>query len=89
VYCEEEWGGYLIPKGWIAIDGVSLTVVDVGDNWFSISLIPETLKHTVLGQKVEGDKVNLEFDLTTKVIVKTIQRMFPEIKKQILSGMKN
>jgi len=89
VYFEEEWRSYLIPKGWIAIDGVSLTVVDVGDNWFSISLIPETLKHTVLGQKVEGDKVNLEFDLTTKVIVKTIQRMFPEIKKQILSGMKN
>jgi Riboflavin synthase alpha chain len=54
VYCEEEWG---LPysKGWIAIDGVSLTVVDVGDNWFSISLIPETLKHTVLGQKVEGE----------------------------------
>ena len=89
VYCEEEWEGYIIPKGWIAIDGVSLTVVDVGDNWFSISLIPETLEHTVLGQKVEGDKVNLEFDLTTKVIVKTIQRMFPEIKKPILSGMKN
>ena len=88
VYCEEEWWGYLIPKGWIAIDGVSLTVVDVGDNWFSISLIPETLEYTVLGQKVEGDKVNLEFDLTTKVIVKTIQRMFPEIKKQILSGMR-
>ena len=62
------------------------SVVDVGDNWFSISLIPETLECTVLGQKVEGDKVNLEFDLTTKVIVKTIQRMFPEIKKQILSG---
>mgnify|MGYP000079342353 FL=1 len=88
VYCEEEWVDYLIPKGWIAIDGVSLTVVDVGDNWFSISLIPETLKHTVLGQKVEGDKVNLEFDLTTKVIVKTIQRMMPEIKNQILSGMR-
>ena len=51
-------------------------------------MIPETLEHTVLGQKVEGDKVNLEFDLTTKVIVKTIQRMFPEIKKQILVGMR-
>jgi len=42
-----------------------------------------------LGQKVEGDKVNLEFDLTTKVIVKTIQKMFPELKKQIQSGKKN
>ena len=86
--CEEKWIGYLIPKGWIAIDGVSLTVVDVGDKWFSISLIPETLKHTVLSQKVEGDNVNLEFDLTTKVIVRTIERMFPEIKNKILAGMK-
>jgi len=89
VCCKKEWGIYLIPKGWIAIDGVSLTVVDVGENWFTISLIPETLEHTLLGQKVKGDKVNLEFDLTTKVIVKTIQRMLPEIKKQILDGMKN
>ena len=89
MYFEEEWRSYLIPKGWITIDGVSLTVVDVGDNWFSISLIPETLELTVLGQKIEGDDVNHEFDLTTKVIVKTIQRMFPEIKKQILAVMKN
>jgi len=88
LYCEEKWMGYLIPKGWIAIDGVSLTVVDVGDKWFSISLIPETLKHTALSQKIEGDNVNLEFDLTTKVIVRTIERMFPEIKNRILAGMK-
>ena len=84
VYCEEEWGSYLIPKGWIAIDGVSLTVVDVGNNWFSISLIPETLEQTVLGKKTKGDIVNLEFDHTTKVIVRTVERMLPEIKKQIL-----
>ena len=84
VYCEEEWGSYLIPKGWIAIDGVSLTVVDVGNNWFSISLIPETLKQTVLGKKTKGDIVNLEFDHTTKVIVRTVERMLPEIKIQIL-----
>ena len=89
VYCEEEWGRYLIPKGWIAIDGVSLTVVDVGNNWFSISLIPETLKQTVLGKKTKGDIVNLEFDHTTKVIVRTVERMLPEIKIQILEEIKN
>jgi len=89
VYCEEEWGRYLIPKGWIAIDGVSLTVVDVGNNWFSISLIPETLEQTVLGKKKKGDTVNLEFDLTTKVIVQTIERMLPEIKIQMLEEIKN
>ena len=89
VYCEEEWGRYLIPKGWIAIDGVSLTVVDVGNNWFSISLIPETLKQTVLGKKTKGDIVNLEFDHTTKVIVRTVERMLPEIKIQMLEEIKN
>jgi len=89
VYCEEEWGSYLIPKGWIAIDGVSLTVVDVGNNWFSISLIPETLKQTVLGKKTKGDIVNLEFDHTTKVIVRTVERMLPEIKIQMLEEIKN
>ena len=89
VYCEEEWGSYLIPKGWIAIDGVSLTVVDVGNNWFSISLIPETLEKTVLGKKTKGDIVNLEFDHTTKVIVRTVERMLPEIKIQMLKEIKN
>ena len=59
VSCEKQWLAYLIPKGWVTVDGVSLTVVDVGDNWFSVSLIPETLKQTVLGLKTEDQKVNL------------------------------
>ena len=84
VSCGKDWMAYLIPKGWIAIDGASLTLVEVGDNYFSISLIPETLEHTVLGQKTKGDSVNLEFDHTTKVIVRTVERMLPQIKKQLL-----
>ena len=63
-------------------------MVDVGDNWFSISLIPETLKQTVLGLKTEDQKVNLEFDHTVKVIVHTIERMLPEIKDKALSNLK-
>ena len=86
--CDKKWLAYLIPKGWITVDGVSLTVVDVGDNWFSISLIPETLKQTVFGLKTEGQKVNLEFDHTVKVIVHTIERMLPEIKENVLSNLK-
>jgi len=85
---DKQWLAYLIPKGWITVDGVSLTVVDVGDNWFSVSLIPETLKQTVLGLKTEGQKVNLEFDHTVKVIVHTIERMLPEIKENALSNLK-
>ena len=88
VSCDKHWLAYLIPKGWITVDGVSLTVVDVGDNWFSISLIPETLKQTVLGLRTEGQKVNLEFDHTVKVIVHTIERMLPEIKENVLSNLK-
>ena len=88
VDCDEKWLAYLIPKGWITVDGVSLTVVDLGNNWFSVSLIPETLKQTVLGLKTESQKVNLEFDHTVKVIVHTIERMLPEIKENSLSNLK-
>ena len=88
VSCDKQWLAYLIPKGWITVDGVSLTVVEVEDNWFSVSLIPETLKQTVLGLKMEDQKVNLEFDHTVKVIVHTIERMLPEIKDNALSNLK-
>ena len=81
IKCEKKWIEYLFSKGWIAIDGVSLTVVEIEDNCFSVSLIPETLNNTILGQKKEGDNVNLEFDNTAKVIVKSIKRILPEIKK--------
>lgn len=84
ICCGEEWTKYLVPKGWIAIDGASLTVVEVGNNWFSISLIPKTLEQTILGKKTTGDCVNLEFDHTTKVIVRTVERMNPELKKQMI-----
>ena len=87
--CGKEWMAYLIPKGWIAMDGASLTLVEVGENYFSISLIPETLEQTVLGKKKKGDTVNLEFDHTTKVIVQTVERMLPQIKKQLLERKNN
>ena len=61
-----EWNRFLVPKGWIALDGISLTVVEVGIDWFTVSLIPETLQRTILGSKKEGDLVNLEFDQNIK-----------------------
>ena len=84
VSCDKKWIAYLFPKGWITIDGISLTVVEVGDSWFSISIIPETLKNTTMGCKIEGDNVNLEFEQKTKIIVQSIERMIPKIKKQIM-----
>jgi riboflavin synthase len=66
-------GRYLVPKGSITVDGVSLTVVEVDDatRTFTISLIPETLARTTLGRRQPGDTVNLEVD----VIAKYVERM--------------
>lgn len=59
---------YLIEKGSVAIDGISLTVFDISESEFSISWIPETIENTVLKYKKIGDEVNLEFDLLGKYI---------------------
>lgn len=59
---------YLVPKGSIAIDGISLTIVDVNEQDFTVSLIPHTRGLTTLGFKVIGDKVNLEIDVIAKYV---------------------
>lgn len=89
INCGSEWTPYLISKGWIAMDGISLTVVDVNEESFSVSLIPETLNVTVLGQKAVNDTVNLEFDQTTKVIVKTLDAYLPQIEARLLAQLKS
>lgn len=63
----------LIPKGSIAVDGISLTMVDIKDNKFSIALIPHTSKVTTLGFKDKGDKVNIEIDYLGKWIKKLVE----------------
>ncbi|MFG2840698.1 riboflavin synthase [Streptomyces zaomyceticus] len=59
---------YVVEKGSITVDGVSLTVVEVTDDWFTISLIPTTLDLTTLGIKQPGDPVNLEVDVIAKYV---------------------
>ncbi|MFB7940732.1 riboflavin synthase [Streptomyces sp. NPDC056049] len=59
---------YVVEKGSITVDGVSLTVVEVGDDWFTISLIPTTLALTTLGHKQPGAPVNLEVDVIAKYV---------------------
>ena len=59
---------YIIAKGSIAIDGISLTVVDITDTWFSCHLIPHTINQTSLKTKSSGDFVNLEFDQVGKYL---------------------
>ncbi len=61
---------YVVHKGSIAVDGISLTVSAVSDEWFEVSLIPETLKRTTLGRKQPGDPVNLEVDVIAKYVEK-------------------
>jgi riboflavin synthase len=64
----------LVPKGSIAIDGISLTIVDVKEAKFSVSLIPHTLKITSLGLKEKGDKVNIETDVLSKYVRKALPK---------------
>jgi riboflavin synthase len=61
---------YVVHKGSIAVDGISLTVSGMGDDWFEVSLIPETLKRTTLGAKQPGETVNLEVDVIAKYVEK-------------------
>jgi riboflavin synthase len=63
---------YVVEKGSITVDGVSLTVSAVSDGWFEISLIPTTLGLTTLGRKGTGDPVNLEVDITAKYVEKLL-----------------
>ncbi len=63
---------YVVKKGSVTVDGVSLTVVDVGTDWFTVSLIPTTLELTTLGHKQIGDLVNLEVDVIAKYVEKLI-----------------
>ena len=69
------WSDCILPKGFIALDGCSLTVVDVRPGSFTVHLIPETLRVTTFGVKKEGDRVNLELDPETVAIVETVKRV--------------
>ena len=64
---------YVVEKGSIAVDGVSLTVSALGDDWLQVSLIPETLERTIFGDVTVGQAVNLEVD----VLAKYIERLVP------------
>lgn len=65
---------YLVPKGSVTVDGISLTVVDVGKNKFSVALVPHTLSKTTLGNKARGDKVNVELDILSKYVANLLPK---------------
>jgi riboflavin synthase len=65
---------YVVHKGSIAVDGVSLTVSALEPGWFEVSLIPETLKRTTLGTRQPGDTVNLEVDVIAKYVERLLKK---------------
>lgn len=65
---------YILTKGFVAVDGISLTVGEVHGNQFCVNLIPETLQRTLMGQRKLGDRVNIEIDSQTQAIVDTVER---------------
>ena len=75
--CSKEWMKYILPKGFIALDGCSLTVVDVNRDLATLTVhfIPETLRFTTFGFKKVGDKVNLEIDRQTQAVVDMVEHI--------------
>jgi riboflavin synthase len=69
----EDLDRYVVEKGSITVDGVSLTVSHIGTGFFEVSLIPTTLELTTLGTKAPGDLVNLEVDITAKYVEKLLK----------------
>jgi len=69
---EPALGIYLVPKGCVAVDGISLTVADVGRDEFSVWIIPHTRAVTALRERTVGDRLNLEFDLLAKYTEKIL-----------------
>jgi riboflavin synthase len=71
----DKWSAkLLVPKGSIAVDGVSLTLVDVEGDRVSVSLIPHTLKVTTLGMKRRGDRVNIETDILARYVMSNLPK---------------
>ncbi|NLU98737.1 riboflavin synthase [Marinomonas sp. UCMA 3892] len=69
---------YLFNKGYVGLNGASLTISDIGNDWLEVSLIPETLRLTTFSSLTVGDKVNLEIDAHTQATVDTVERILKE-----------
>jgi riboflavin synthase alpha subunit len=78
ISCPPELARLLVQKGSVAVDGVSLTVVDPDPRGFSVALIPHTLQITSLGRRAPGASVNLEADVLGKYVLQYLERLAPE-----------
>lgn len=78
--CPPEWTALMIPKGSVALDGVSLTLFDLQDGAFAVGLIPHTLEDTTLGLLRPGDGVNIEVDCLGKWVQRLLRAAGGEVK---------
>ncbi|MAX17271.1 MAG: riboflavin synthase [Nitrospina sp.] len=78
----KELGSFIMEKGSITLDGVSLTVFDCKDNGFTVSIIPFTLKHTNLGVRKIGDLINIECDMIGKYVFKACETLLKSDEKK-------
>jgi riboflavin synthase len=74
----EGFDRYIFTKGYVGIDGISLTIGETDGNNFCVNLIPETLERTVIGHRMLGSYVNIEIDPQTQAIVDTVERVMAE-----------
>ena len=75
---DAKWSKYILPKGFVAVDGCSLTVGETSPGRFNVWLIPETIRQTVFDGKDVGSTVNIEIESQTQTIVDTIERVLAE-----------
>ena len=78
---------YVVEKGSITIDGVSLTVAAVGEGWLEVALIPHTLEVTTLGQRIPGHRVNLEVDILAKYVERLLEAAHPSPPAEPAMGL--
>jgi riboflavin synthase len=92
----EKWMRYILPKGFVAVDGCSLTVGEVEGDTFSVYLIPETLRVTTLGQRApaaagggdgkKGGRCNIEVEAQTQAVVDTVERVLGDYVNKAVKG---
>ena len=79
---DDQRSKYILPKGFVAVDGCSLTVGETSNGKFNVWLIPETIRQTVFSEKKVGSTVNIEIESQTQTIVDTIERVLEEKEKE-------
>ena len=89
IEAKEEILRYCIPKGSIAVDGISLTIVDLYSSSFTVVIIPHTAKMTTIGFKKVGDKVNLETDIIAKYVEKFVNQATSVKQDRLIAKLKH